>query len=153
MLNSSQLLVALALSLFLLPAVSLADGPAIPLPADVAKDLELFEKGVVGKPLPTPKLDDLVAWYMGKPSGGEWTYQVVKGKKKHLRVETIKPINDRGGHKAWSQQLGDEYVQYMQTYKDGSLGKYGELDLDLSYGCHFHAGVIVSAGLEPGKPR
>jgi hypothetical protein len=137
--------------LFLAPAVSVADGPVIPLPADVAKDLELLGKGVVGKPIPAPVLDDLIPWYMGSPSGGEWTYDVTTGDKKHSHVETIKPAKARNGQKAWTQQIGDQYVQHMQQHVDGGLGKYGEDDLALSYGCHFHPGLALTPGLKPGK--
>ena len=61
-------LAALAAALFFSMPVAAADGPVIPLPAEVAKDLELFDKGVVGKAIPTPPLDDLIAWYMGDPT-------------------------------------------------------------------------------------
>jgi len=145
---SPSLLLCLVL---LVPGVSSADGPIIALPADVAKDLELLGKGVVGKPIPAPAMEDLIEWYMGSPSGGEWTYEVVKGKKKHLRVESIKPAKARNGQEAWSQQIGDQYVQHMQQHVDGGLGKYGEDDLELSYGCHFHPGLALAPGLTPGK--
>jgi hypothetical protein len=124
-----------------------------PLPPDVAKDLELLGEGVVGKALPAPPLDDLLAWYMGTPKGGSWTYHVIKGDKKHLRIETIAPAEGRSGQQAWKQKLGDEYVQYMTLHADGSLGKSGEDDLDLSYGCHFHPGVFLTPGLEAGKSK
>jgi hypothetical protein len=136
---------------FLFSAVSSADAPVIPLPADVAKDLELLGKGVVGKPIPAPVIDDVIPWYMGSPGGGEWTYDVTKGDKRHSRVETIKPAKARNGQKAWSQQIGDQYVQHMQQHVDGGLGKYGEDDLELSYGCHFHPGLALAPGLKPGQ--
>jgi hypothetical protein len=135
-----------------LPSVALAQA-ARPLPADVAKDLELLGKGVVGKALPAPPLDDLLSWYMGTPKGGTWTYHVTKGKKKHVREETIEPTPDRSGQKTWKQQIGDQYVQYMMLHADGSLGKYGEEDLDLSYGCHFHPGVFLAPGLAAGESK
>jgi hypothetical protein len=143
------LIAALILSL---PSVALAQA-ARPLPADVAKDLELLGKGVVGKALPAPPLDDLLSWYMGTPKGGTWTYHVTKGKKKHVREETIEPTPDRSGQKTWKQQIGDQYVQYMMLHADGSLGKYGEEDLDLSYGCHFHPGVFLAPGLAAGESK
>jgi hypothetical protein len=149
--SAAALLLPSAAALLLPSLATAADGPVIPLPAKDAKDLELLGKGVVGKAIPTPPLDDLIAWYMGDPSGGEWTYHVIKGKKKDTRVEIIKPAPDRGGQKAWTQKIGEQYLQYMQEYVDGSLGKYGELDLDLSYGTHFHPGIFLAPGLAPGK--
>ena len=141
-----------ALLLLSIPSVGIAQAVR-PLPPDVAKDLELLGKGVVGKALPAPPLDDLLAWYMGTPKGGTWTYHVVKGDKKHLQTETIEPSADRSGQKTWKQQLGDQYVQYMMLHTDGSLGKYGEDDLDLSYGCHFHPGIFLAPGLKAGESK
>lgn len=143
------LIAALMLSL---PSVALAQAVR-PLPPDVAKDLELLGKGVVGKALPAPPLDDLLTWYMGTPMGGTWKYHVIKGKKKHLREETIAPADDRSGQKTWKQHLGDQYVQYMILHADGSLGKYGEEDLGLSYGCHFQPGIFLTPGLTAGESR
>ena len=124
-----------------------------PLPADVAKDLEPLGKGVVGKALPAPPLDDLLTWYMGTPKGGTWKYHVIEGDKKHIREEAIAPMDGRAGQKMWKQQLGDQYVQYMTLHSDGSLGKSGEDDLSLSYGCHFHPGVFLAPGLKPGESK
>jgi hypothetical protein len=136
-----------------LPVIALAEGPIIPLPDDVAKDLELLGKGVVGKAVPAPPLDDLIGFYMGSPDGGTFTYHVIKGDEKKIRVETIAPANDRAGQKTWSQQIGDQYMQYMLEHTDGSLGKYGEDDLEMSYGCHFHPGIFLAHGLKPGESK
>lgn len=148
------LAVALAASFQQLPRVATAaeaKGPVIPLPADDAKHLELLGKGVVGKPIPAPDIDDLIAWYMGPPGGGSWTYNVTKGDKANARVESIEPAAERAGQRTWNQKIGDLYLQHMIEHVDGSLGKYGEDDLSLSYGCHFHPGIVVPAGLTPGK--
>lgn len=144
--------IAACAALLLLPSIGSAEaGPVIPLPAEHARVLELLGEGVVGKAIPAPPLDDLVSWYMGGPGGGEWTYHVIKGKQKHMRVETIKVAPDRAGQKAWTQQIGDQYLQYLQVHVDGSLGKYGEDDLDLSYGTHFHPGIFLAPGLAAGQ--
>jgi len=96
-------------------------------------------------------MDDLLTWYMGVSGGGEWTYHVIKGKKKEMRVETITPAPERAGQKAWTQQIGNEFVQEMQVHVDGSLGKYSETDLEMSYVTHFHPGIFLAPGLAPGK--
>lgn len=151
------LLIVLAAGLFL-PSVTGAQAEAqkvVPLPDDVAKDLELLGEGIVGKALPAPVLDDVIPWYMGSPYGGEWKYHVTKGEKKHLRTETISPAPApaRGGQQAWQEKIGDQFIQYMTLHADGSFGKTGEDDLELSYGCHFHPGVFMTPGLEAGQSR
>jgi len=135
----------------LAPTVSAEPGPVITLPAADAKALELLGDGVVGKAIPAPPLDDLMAWYMGVPGGGEWTYHVIKGKKKEMRVESIKPASDRVGQKAWTQKIGDEFIQDMQVHTDGTFGKYTETDVEMSYVTHFHPGIFLAPGLAPGK--
>ena len=89
-----------AVATFLLaPSVFAEAGPVIPLPAADAKALELLGDGVVGKAIPAPPLNDLLDWYMGAPGGGEWTYHVLKGEKKEIRVESIKSASERNGPK------------------------------------------------------
>jgi len=139
-----------AISLFA-PIVSAEPGPVIPLPAADAEVLELFGDGVVGKAIPAPPMDDLLTWYMGVSGGGEWTYHVIKGKKKEMRVETITPAPERAGQKAWTQTIGNEFIQDMQVHVDGTLGKYSETDLEMSYVTHFHPGIFLAPGLAPGK--
>ncbi len=154
MMKSRLLSTSLYLSitaLILASAASAADGPVIPLPAKDAKALELLGKGVVGKAIPAPPLDDLVSWYMGTPGGGDWTYNVTKGDVANAHVESIRPAPDRAGNKAWSQKIGDLYLQHMLELKDGSIGKSGEDDLSMSYGCHFHPGIVLPPGLAAGK--
>jgi hypothetical protein len=151
-----RILPALAFALLLASApslVSAAEGAVIPLPDDVAKDLELLGEGVVGKAVPAPPLDDPVSFYMGGPEGGTFTYHVIKGEKKHIRTHTILPGKDRGNQSTWNEQIGDQYMQYMILHTDGSFGKFGEDDLDLSYGCHFHPGIFLAPGLKPGESR
>ena len=147
-----KVLPALAVGL-LVPSAALAAGPVIPLPDDVAKDLELLGEGVVGKPVPAPPLDDVIDFYMGSPDGGTFTYHVIKGEKKHIQTETIKPAKDKAGQQTWHQQIGDQYMQYMTVHSDGSLGKFGEDDLETSYGCHFHPGIFLPGGLKPGESK
>ena len=144
------LAIVAATSLFA-PIASAEPGPVIPMPAADAEALALLGDGVVGKAIPAPPMDDLVAWYMGAPSGGEWTYHVIKGKQKAMRVESIKPAPDRAGQKAWTQTIGDEFVQDMQVHVDGTLGKYTETDVEMSYVTHFHPGIFLAPGLAPGK--
>ena len=126
-------------------------GPVIELPAADAKALELLGDGVIGKAIPAPPLDEPLAWYMGASGGGEWTYHVVKGKKKEMRVETIKPAPERDGQKTWTQQIGNEFVQYMQLFKNGNFGKYSEDDLEMTLTTHFKPGIFLTPGLAPGK--
>jgi hypothetical protein len=144
------LAIVAATSLFA-PIASAEPGPVIPVPAEDAEVLKLLGDGVVGKAIPAPPLDDLLSWYMGAPGGGEWTYHVIKGKKKEMRVESIEPAPERAGQKAWTQTIGNEFVQEMQVHVDGSLGKYTETDLEMSYVTHFHPGVFLAPGLAPGK--
>lgn len=144
--------VLLTLPMLLLSAPVLAQD-ARPLPPDVAKDLELFGEGVVGKALPAPPLDDPVTWYMGTPAGGTWTYHVIKGENKHLRKETIKPTDAPSGQKKWTQHLGDEYVQYAELHADGSFGKSAEDDLDVAYTSRFDPGVFLALGLAAGESK
>jgi len=130
-----------------------ADGPVIPLPADVAKDLELFGKGVVGKPVPAADLEDLQGWYLDH-LGGNWKYKILSGDHEgKIRTETIKSIDSRAGQKAWRQTIGKEMAQYLQLQSDGSLGKYGEDDLSVGYGAHFHPGVFLPKGVKPGESK
>ncbi len=142
---------ALLAALLLVPIASAQPGPVIALPAADAEALELLGEGVVGKAIPAPPLDDLQAWYVGDASGGEWTYHVIKGKKKEMRVESITPAPERDGQKAWKQTIGNEFTQEIQVHVDGSLGKYTETDVPMSYVTHFHPGIVLAPGLAPGK--
>jgi len=148
---SSTVLATVAVALLLSSISSAESGRVIPLPAADAQALALLGDGVVGKAIPALPLDDLVTSYMGGPGGGEWTYKIIKGKQEEMRVETIKPAPDRNGQKAWTQQIGDEFVQHMQVHVDGSLGKYIEDDLEMTYTTHFHPGIFLAPGLAPGK--
>jgi hypothetical protein len=142
---------ALVAALLLVPIASAEPGPVIALPAADAEALKLLGEGVVGKAIPAPPLGDLQAWYMGDASGGEWTYHVIKGKKKAMRVESITPAPERGGQKAWTQKIGNEFIQEMQVHVGGALGKYTETDVEMSYVTHFHPGILLAPGLAPGK--
>ncbi len=137
---------------WLLASIGSAEpGPVIELPAADVEALKLLGEGIVGKAIPAPPLDDLLALYMGTPSGGEWTYHVLKGKKKEMRVESIKPAAARNGQKAWTQKIGDEFIQEMQVHVDGTLGKFTETDVEMSYVTHFHPGIFLAPDLAPGK--
>jgi hypothetical protein len=154
LLSTSVLLATLLvvpLSLVVALAASAQTGKVVPLPPDVAKDLELFGEGVVGKPVPAPKLEDLNDYYL-KTLGGTWNYKIVSGKDEgKIREEVIEPIAKKGGNPAWRQDIGGQFAQYMQLLSDGSFGKYGEDDLSVGYGAHFHPGVVLPPGGEPGQ--
>lgn len=89
----------------------------------------LFVRTSWANSIPAPPLDELLALYVETPSGGEWTYHVLKGKEKEMRVE---PAAARNGQKAWTQKIGDEFIQEMQVRVDGTLGKYTETDVEMS---------------------
>lgn len=133
----------------LLPSIATGQ-KVVPLPDKYAKDLELLGEGVIGKAIPAPNIEDPTAYYMGGPGGGEWIYKVLKGEEGHLRSEKITPIKDESGKTTWKEEIGDQFIQYIQLNADGALGKYREDDLELSYSSAFDPGVYVTRNFEVG---
>ncbi len=134
------------------PDASTKAGPIIPLPPDVAKDLEVFGEGVVGKAVPAPPLEDLEHYLNIGP--GQWKYKIVSGKDgKNVRVESYTAIPDSTGDKAWKRAIGDEYNEYVRMHPDGSFVKYAEDDIDVGYGADIVPGVLVPVGMKPGETK
>jgi hypothetical protein len=128
--------------------VSAAD-PVVPLTPEIAKDLEVLGKNVVGKALPAPPLDDIEKYLDIGP--GKWTYEIVSGDEDtEIRVESYERIDSPEGHKAYKRTIGKKYIEYLQFDKDGHFGKYASDDLDSGYGSRMEPGILVQRGFKPG---
>jgi hypothetical protein len=129
--------------------VSAAD-PVIPLPPEIAKDLEVLGKGVVGKALPAPTLDDIEKWV--DVGAGKWTYEIVAGDEDtKIRVESYERIDSPEGQKAYKRTIGEKYIEYIRFDQDGHFGKYASDDLDSGYGSRMEPGILVRSGFKPGE--
>jgi hypothetical protein len=148
---------ALLVSIALLPlAPSIAgagDAPVIPLPADVAKDLELLGKGVIGKALPAPPITNVREYLSLGP--GEWEYEIVHGGKdgKKVRAEHYEKMPDHKGGEAWKRMIGTEFVEYVRIENDHDFGKHLEDDLELGYSSRFLPGVVWLSKTNAGETR
>ena len=147
---SVWILVSLALS----PIASAEEAPAIPLPAEVAKDLEPLGKGVVGKALPAPPIDD-VHEYLNL-GAGIWEYQIVEGGKdgKAVRTEQYEVHPEKkDGVEVWKRTVGTAFVEYITVEKDQDFGKHLEDDLDVGYSSRFTPGVVWLHTTKAGETR
>ncbi len=127
--------------------------PVIPLPPDVAKDLEVFGEGLVGKALPAPVVTD--AHEYGNLGPGSWEYQILHGGKEgqKVRSEKYERLPDQNGAELWKRTIGSEFVEYMKIDDDHSFGKHLEDDLDLGYTSRFLPGVTWLSETKPGVIR
>jgi hypothetical protein len=119
-----------------------SDAAVIPLPADVAKDLELLGKGVIGKALPAPPVTNIHDY--ANLGSGTWEYKIVHGGKegKEVRVENYEKMPDNDGAEIWKRTIGTEFIEYMTIQSDHGFGKHLEADLDVGYSSRFIPGVI-----------
>jgi hypothetical protein len=134
------------------PPVSAAPkGAVTPLPADIAKDLAILGKGVVGKALPAPPVDDVKPYL--NLGDGKWEYQILSGGKDgaKVRTESYEKGPDVDGAKTWQRTLGTEYVEYLKLLPNGDLSKYLEDDLELGYTSRFLPGPLWHAGTKAGE--
>jgi hypothetical protein len=134
-------------------ATAETQGEIFPLPPEVAKNLELFGEGVIGKPVPAPPLEDIETMLNIGP--GVWQYDIIAGGKDgaKVRTETYTEAEDYQGNKAWKRDLGEEYVEYIHLNADGSLVKHSEDDNDVSYTTDFEPGVPIPVNLKPGETQ
>jgi hypothetical protein len=130
------------------------DAAVIPLPADVAKDLELLGKGVVGKALPAPPITNVHEY--ANLGSGTWEYKIVHGGKEGEEVrkesyEKLPPGKD--GAEVWKRTIGTEFVEYLTIGSDHDFGKHLEDDLDVGYSSRFLPGVTWLGKTKAGVTR
>ena len=143
-----------SMSLATSPTAWAADpDPVIPLPPEIAKDLELFGEGVVGKALPAPAVTDVHEY--ANLGSGTWEYQILHGGKegKKVRTENYEKLPDQDGAELWKRTIGTEFVEYMKINDDHTFGKHLEDDLDLGYTSRFLPGVTWLSKVKPGVTR
>lgn len=130
-----------------------AAAPVVPLPAEMAKELEGLGKGVIGKALPAPELADPHEYLALGP--GTWEYEIVEGGKdgKKVRTERYEEAKDADGHEVWKRTIGIEFVEYFRKDKESTWGKHLEDDLELGYTSRFRPGIDVVAHMKPGVTR
>jgi hypothetical protein len=137
------------------PSPALADdwGKVIPLPADVAKDLELLGKGFMGKALPAPPITDIHEYLNLGP--GTWEYEILHGGKAGaaVRSEVYEKSKDKDGTEVWKRTIGTEFVEYIEIDGNKSFGKHLEDDLELGYTSRFIPGVMWLNSAKPGEPH
>jgi hypothetical protein len=141
-------------SLALCPVGRAADAAAIPLPANVAKDLELLGKGVVGKALPAPPLTDIHEYL--NLGAGTWEYRIVAGGKagQEVRSEVYEKLPEKKGDaEVWKRTIGTEFVEYVTIEKNHDFGKHLEDDLDVGYSSRFAPSVIWLGKTKAGDTR
>jgi hypothetical protein len=124
------------------PLSQASDAAVIPLPADVARDLELLGKGVVGKALPAPAITNIQDY--ANLGSGNWEYEIVHGGKdgKEVRVESYEKMPDKDGAEIWKRTIGTEFIEYITIQSDHGFGKHLEADLDVGYSSRFAPGVM-----------
>lgn len=139
--------------LAIVPTSVLADdaGKVIPLPADVAKDLEILGKGFVGKALPALPITDIHE-YLNLGSG-TWEYEILHGGKagQAVRSEVYEKSKDMDGNEVWKRAIGTEFVEYIQIDGNKSFGKHLEDDLELGYTSRFIPGIMWPNNTQPGE--
>ena len=125
----------------------------IPLPPDVAKDLELLGKGVVGKALPAPPITDVREY--ANLGSGTWEYKIVHGGKdgESVRSESYEKMPDKDGAQVWKRTIGTEFIEYMTVESNHDFGKHLEEDLDVGYSSRFLPGVIWLGKTKAGVTR
>jgi hypothetical protein len=135
------------------PLSQASDAAVIPLPADVAKDLELLGKGVIGKALPAPPITNVHDY--ANLGSGTWEYKIVHGGKegKEVRVENYEKMPDKDGAEIWKRTIGTEFIEYMTIQSDHGFGKHLEADLDVGYSSRFLPGVIWLGNTRAGTTR
>jgi hypothetical protein len=135
------------------PPSHASDSVAIPLPAEVAKDLELLGKGVVGKALPAPPITNVHDY--ANLGNGTWEYKIVHGGKdgKEVRIESYEKMPDKDGAEIWKRTVGTEFIEYMTIQNDHGFGKHLEADLDVGYSSRFLPGVIWLGETKAGTTR
>jgi hypothetical protein len=130
-----------------------ADAAVIPLPPDVAKDLELLGKGVVGKALPAPPITDIHEY--ANLGSGSWEYKIVAGGKagKEVRSEHYEKMPKKDGAEVWKRTIGTEFVEYVTIGSDHDFGKHLEDDLDVGYSSRFLPSVTWLGKTKAGVTR
>ncbi len=146
--------IAWGIASFFSATIASADqGPVIPLPPEVAKDLELLGKGVVGKALPAPPVTDVREYLNLGP--GKWEYQILQGGKagQKVRTETYEKLPDQDGAEMWKRTIGEEFVEYVKIEENHDFGKHLEDDLEMGYTSRFLPGVVWLGKLKAGTTR
>ena len=136
------------------PFIVYADAnPTIVLPDAVAKDLELFGGGVVGKALPAPEITDFRDLLNLGP--GLWDYRILAGGKDGVKVRTeeYEQYEDDDGDVVWKRTIGTEYIEYLQVAEGERFGKHLEDDLEVNYSSRFNPSVIWVTRMTPGVPQ
>lgn len=135
------------------PIARASDAAVIPLPPDVAKDLEILGKGVVGKALPAPPFTDIHGY--GNLGSGTWDYKIVHGGKDGMKVrsEHYEKMPKKDGADIWKRTVGTEFVEYVRIDSNHDFGKYLEDDLDVGYSSRFKPGVTWLGKTKAGVTR
>ena len=149
----SVAVIFLATALTSSPIAQAGDAAVIPLPPDVAKDLELLGKGVVGKALPAPPIMDVHEYANLGP--GTWEFKIVSGGKdgKEVRSEHYTKLPGKDGAVVWKRTIGTEFVEYMRIDANHDFGKHHEDDLDVGYSSRFLPGVVWLGKTKAGETR
>lgn len=147
------MLACLVTSPFSSRIVHASDAREIPLPPEIAKDLELLGRGVVGKALPAPPITDIHEY--ANLGSGSWEYKIVAGGKdgEGVRSESYEKLPDKDGVEAWKRTIGTSLVEYMTIESNHDFGKHLEDDLDVGYSSRFIPGVIWLGKTEAGITR
>ncbi len=157
MIRISTTLQTVVLSVLLVLAVTSAraetEGKVIPLPPEVAKNLELLGEGVVGKAVPAPDFHDAEKILNILP--GVWKYKIVAGGEDGAkqRTETYTETEPYKGNKAWKRALGVQYIEYIHVDSDGNFVKHSQDAPELGYTTDFTPGITVPIDLKPGETQ
>lgn len=152
-LSSILLSILISLSATVANTTAKAEGRIIPLPPEIAKNLELLGEGVVGKAVPAPDFKD--ADKMLNIGPGEWKYKIVAGGKDGAlqRTETYEEIEPYKGNRSWKRTLGEQYIEYFHLDADGNFVKHSEDAPKLGYTTDFTPGITVPIDLKPGETQ
>jgi len=129
------------------------DAPVIPLPPEIAKDLELFGKGVVGRALPAEPIEDVHE--IANLGSGVWEYEIVHGGDDGDKVkrESYERLPDEKGAEVWKRTVGTEFVEYVRIDSEHRFGKHLEDDLEVGYSSRFNPGMVWLSKTPAGKTR
>ncbi len=145
--------ICLATAFISSPIALASDAAVIPLPPEVARDLELLGKGVVGKALPAPPITNVHEY--ANLGSGTWEYKIVSGGKdgEKVRSESYEKMPAEDGAEVWKRTIGTEFVEYMTIETDHDFGKHLEDDLDVGYSSRFLPGVLWLSKTKAGETR
>ena len=127
------------------------DGKMVELPRQDRKTLDdLLGRGVLGKSVPAPVIDDPGA-FIGLTEG-QWRFRLTSGKQRgSYRNQSLKPLQDPG---TWRYQADEKHIDFIRTESDGTVSLVSEQDLDHGVVSRYSpCEPLLIAGLEPGSTR